>query len=356
MGCVEPVEGPPPTGGSILNESGRFEPVDRASVRWKRLAGWGFVAVSLVFVALLLARQGAAVSGLRADLDRFGWSLRPGWLIAAVSIGTADLFLMGAIWVGLFRALGGSVGAREGVAVWMITNLGRYIPGKLWQLSGLALYMRENRQAGAAALTAAALFQVLVLGTGIAVAAASLGAELVRGGAVVPIAAVILLVLVVLLRPSLTGRAAGALARRFGESAAAGSPGAGALWLAVGGLVLAWLVNGAGLWCVWRGAGGGPAPGVFTMSGVFAASYVAGYLVLFAPGGLVVREGAMAGLLAATAGVPVSVGAAVAVLARLWAVASELLATGIAGAGISASGARDEPVETFESNLDRGEG
>lgn len=353
---METGEGLPPAGGPTLNESGRIGPVDRGAVRWKRSAGWVFVVVSLVFVALLLARQGAALSDLRSDLDRFGWSLRPGWLVAAVSLGTADLFLMGAIWVGLFRALGGSVTAREGVAVWMVTNLGRYIPGKLWQLSGLALYMRERRQAGAAALTAAALFQVLVLGTGVAVAGASLGVELVRGSALVPIVAVIVLVLVVLLRPALTGKAAGALARRFGESVAAGSPRAGDLWLAVGGLVLAWLVNGAGLWCVWRGAGGGAAPGVLTMSGVFAASYVAGYLVLFAPGGLVVREGAMAGLLAVTAGVPVSVGAAVAVLARLWAMASELLATGIAGVGISARGGRDESTEVFGSNLDRGEG
>jgi hypothetical protein len=98
------------------------------------------------------------------------------------------------------------------------------------------------------------------------------------------------------------------------------------------GLVGAWLVNGVGLWCVWRGAGGSVEPGVLTMSGVFAAAYVAGYLVLIAPGGLVVREGTMAGLLAVTAGVPVSVGAAVAVLARLWAVATELLAAGLAGA------------------------
>lgn len=314
------------------------------------------MVVSLVFVVLLLTRQGEALQGLRSDLARFGWTLRPGWLAAAVAIGTADLFLMGAVWVGLFRALGGDVRAREGLAVWMITNLGRYIPGKLWQVSGLALYMREHRQAGAAALTAAGLFQVLVLGTGVAVAALALGVELVRGSAVLPVAGLIVLVLVVLLRPSLTGRAAGALARRLGESAPSGPPRARALWLAVGGLAVAWLMNGAGLWCVWRGAGGGAAPGPFTMSGVFAAAYVAGYLVLFAPGGLVVREGAMAGLLAATAGVPVSVGAAVAVLARLWSVATELLATGIAWAVTAARDAPEDSGDAFEPNVDRGEG
>jgi len=312
--------------------------------------------VSLAFVALLVNRQGEALGRLGTDLEGFGWGLRPGWLTAAVGIGTANLFLMGAVWVRLFRALGGDVGMREGLAVWMITNLGRYIPGKLWQLSGLALYMREHRHAGAAALTAAALFQVLVLGTGVAVAAVTLGAELLRGSAAWPIAAAIVLMLVVLLRPSLTGRAAEVLARRFGEAAPLEAPGAGALWAATGGLVLAWLTNGAGLWCVWRGAGGGIEPGVFTMAGIFAASYVAGYLVLFAPGGLVVREGAMAGLLAATAGVPVSVGAAVAVLARLWAVSTELLATGIAWVVTAGRGDRNRPDKVSGPNADRGEG
>ncbi|MCL7957146.1 MAG: flippase-like domain-containing protein [marine benthic group bacterium] len=314
--------------GGENSDPGRALPVHE---KRKRAIGWTFVALSLVFALFLLVRQGGEVSGLRSDLRDFGWTLRPGWLIAALVIGTANLFLMGAIWVGLFRALGGRIGTSEGVRVWMVTNLGRYIPGKLWQLSGLAFYMRDRRRAGASALTAAGLFQVLVLGTGVAVAAAVLGAEFLAGGATVPIAVILLLLVVLLVRPSLTGRLTGALAKRFGETPPAQPPGAGSAVLAALGLIVAWMVNGLGLWCVWRGAGGGTEPGFLTMAGVFSASYVAGYLVLIAPGGLVVREGTMAGLLAAVAGVPLSVGAAVAVLARLWAVATELLAAGLAG-------------------------
>ena len=304
----------------------------RRGQRWKRAIGWAFVALSVAFVLLLLVRQGGELPRLRSDLRAFGWNLRPGWLIAALAVGVANLFFMGAIWVWLFRALGGAVSFREGVRVWMVTNLGRYIPGKLWQLSGLAYYMRDRRQAGASALTAAGLFQLLVLGTGVAVSAITLGKKFLAGGATVPIAVVLLLLVVVLARPSLTGGVTRALARRFGETPPEKPPSARFTLAAAVGLVGAWLVNGVGLWCVWRGAGGSAEPGMLTMAGVFAAAYVAGYLVLIAPGGLVVREGTMAGLLAVTAGVPVSVGAAVAVLARLWAVATELLAAGLAGA------------------------
>jgi uncharacterized membrane protein YbhN (UPF0104 family) len=290
------------------------------------------VAFSVAFVLLLLIRQGGELPRLRSDLRAFGWKLRPGWLVAALAVGMANLFVMGGIWVGLFRALGGTVRFREGVRVWMVTNLGRYIPGKLWQLSGLAFYMRDRRQAGASALTAAALFQLLVLGTGVAVAAITLGEEFLAGGATIPIAVILLLLVLVLARPSLTGSVTRALAGRFGETPPEQPPGARVTLAAAIGLIGAWVGNGVGLWFIWRGAGGGSEPGVLTMAGVFAAAYVAGYLVLIAPGGLVVREGTMAGLLAAAAGVPVSVGAAVAVLARLWAVATELLAAGLAGA------------------------
>lgn len=327
-----------------------------AGSRRFRVFGWAFVVVSLGFVGVLLVRQGGELPGLRADLKQFGWTLRPGWLTAALVVGTANLFLMGWVWVLLFRSLGGNVGAGEGIRVWMTTNLGRYIPGKIWQLSGLAIYMRESRGAGAAALTAAGLFQALVLGTGAAVAAATLGGVFLADGALLPTVVLLGVLLVVFLQPSIASRISAALARRFGESAPEAPPGRGTLWAAACGLVAAWLVNGLGLWFVWRGAGGSPSPGPVTMAGVYSAAYVAGYLVLFAPGGLVIREGAMAALLAATAGVPLSVGGAVAILARFWATATELLGVAIVWGWSTARGERGDSVVPVERNgtADRG--
>lgn len=321
-----------------------------------RVLGWTFVAVSLGFVAVMLIRQGGQIPDLKRDLGQFGWTLHPGWLAAALIVGTADLFLMGWVWVLLFRSLGGRVGVGEGIRVWMTTNLGRYIPGKVWQVSGLAMYMRERRGAGAAALTAAGLFQALVLGTGAAVAAATLGGVFLADGALLPTVILLGVLLAVLVQPSIASRVSTALARRFGESTPDTPPGRGTLWAAAIGLVAAWLFNGLGLWCVWRGAGGAVDPGPLTMAGVYSAAYLAGYLVLFAPGGLIVREGAMAALLAATAGVPVSVGAAVAIVARLWATATELLGVTIVWGWSAVRGAPAGSDDLKERNdyADRG--
>ena len=78
-------------------------------------AGWLFVVVSLAFLAILLFRQGGELPRLQEELSAFGWELQPGWLVAALVAGTGNLFLMGAIWVALFRSLGGKVEAGEGV-------------------------------------------------------------------------------------------------------------------------------------------------------------------------------------------------------------------------------------------------
>jgi uncharacterized membrane protein YbhN (UPF0104 family) len=59
------------------------------------------------------------------------------------------------------------------------------------------------------------------------------------------------------------------------------------------------------------------------MIGISAAGYVGGYLAVFVPGGLGVREGLYALLL--TAYVPPPMAVAIAILCRLWLTACELL-------------------------------
>jgi hypothetical protein len=61
------------------------------------------------------------------------------------------------------------------------------------------------------------------------------------------------------------------------------------------------------------------------IAGAVAASYLAGYLVLFAPAGIGVREGAMTGLLAAIPVIPLSAAVLISMLSRIWFTLAELL-------------------------------
>lgn len=303
-------------------------------VRWGRVATVVFLAAALAFAASLLWGQWEELRRLRARVGGFGWSLSPGWLAAALLLGVANLYWMGGAWVHLYRAAGGELSYGRGIRVWIGTNLGRYIPGKIWQLSGLAVHLRRTGESGALALTSALTFQVVTLLSGTAVGVAILGRDvaMLPGGSPVTVAGVVVL-LAALLHPRVVGAATRLAARITREEVGPLTvPGGRDLLVAGAALAVAWGVYGLGLWCLLAGLTD-PAPaGPLALTGIFAASYVAGYLVLVAPGGLVVREGAMTALLAALSPLGAAVAAAMAVVARIWVTAAELLAFGVAAA------------------------
>ncbi len=297
---------------------------------WLRVGVAVFIGVALVAVALILIGGVGDLGTLRAQVEEFPWRISPGWLLLALGLATLNLFLMGLIWVRLFRAGGGEVGAWSGCRVWLFTNMGRYIPGKVWQLVGLAVYMRERGGFGGQALGASLVFQVLALVTGIGAAAAALGPGTpgLPGGSAARLVVVGLLLLAIL-HPRLIGVLVRAASRALGEEARVERLSL-ADYLSAGiGLVGAWAIYGVGFWCLARGLVEAAVPGPVVLTGISAAGYVAGYVALVAPGGIVVREGAIAGLLTAVTPYGLAVSAAIAVAARVWVTLSELLAVAI---------------------------
>lgn len=330
----------------------RTEGTGRLS-RFLKPAGFVFTVAALAFAALLVVRHGDDLVARWAELRAAGWGLRPGWLIAALAVAVANLFLLGGAWVDLLRALGGSIGFLEGMRAWTWTNLGRYLPGRIWQISALTLYLRERRGLGGIGLASSLALQVLLLAVGGAVVFAVLGVPLAAGNPLLVVAAVAAAAagLFVALNPSLVTRGTAWMSRAMGEAPPAIRPRPRALWRTAALVAVSWLVNGLSLWMLWRGAGGVAGPGVIFWTGAYAAAYLIGYVALFAPAGLVVREGALAGLLVGLGGVSGAAAAGIAILSRLLAVASELLATGLAWAwpaGGRAARTSMEPTEGRE--------
>jgi uncharacterized membrane protein YbhN (UPF0104 family) len=287
-----------------------------------------FLGVALVFVGALLQGQWTSLDEVMASTRSFDWSFHPWWLAAAVLVGVADLFLMGLVWAGLFRRTGGTAQPAEAVRVWVVTNFGRYIPGKVWQLGGLAVYMKGRGDSGAAALVSAMAFQIISLVTGGAIAVATIGVQWAGGdGSWLPGLLTLGLILFAGLHPGVIRWIAGRLGAWLGEPVASVNLGAGDIVRAAAGMLTAWLLYGVGFLFLLRGVGiPWEVDQIHVLTGIFSASYVVGYLVLVAPGGLVVREGAMTALLAELGGLAVGVAAAVAIMARVWMVVAELAA------------------------------
>jgi uncharacterized membrane protein YbhN (UPF0104 family) len=314
-----------------------------------RIATGLFLLAAVLFAALLLRRQWSTFASLREGLGPT-FRISPGWLAAALALATANLAWMGGAWVRLYRAGGGVLAYRRGIAIWMATNLGRYIPGKVWQLSGLALHLRRTGGSGALALSSSLGYQVVTLLTGAAVAVLTLGGDLASARVGSPLVwGAAAVVLALLLHPALLRRATRLAARLTREEGPeVGAPRGRDLGAAAAALVVSWLVYGAGFWCLLRGLWRVPPSSLPVATGVFAASYVAGYVVLLAPGGLVVREGAMTALLVALTPLAATSAAAAAVAARLWTTASELVGVSGAIAIGGRGGSSERPVGTAQ--------
>lgn len=308
--------------------------------RWVRIAATAFVLAGVVFLALVLGDQW---DRLQASVTGYDWDLRPGWIAASLLVATANLLEMSSVWVKLFRESGGSVSYTEGWKIWSATNVGRYIPGKLWHLGGLTVYLRRRGESGAAGLVSSVGFQVLILVTGAATAATVLvGRPESLPGASPWTTALVLLLLAAALHPAVLRKAAALSSRlmkegdvdidRIGNRALAASAGA---------IFLSWGVYGVSLWCMLRGTVGPGVMGPLELTAVFAASYVVGYLALLSPGGLAVREGAMVALLASLGGLSVGVATVVAVAYRIVTTVSELLFLAFSFLWPAATGAED---------------
>lgn len=287
-----------------------------------------FLCVALVFVGILLRGQWTSLDEVMESTRTFDWSFDPWQLALAIVTGVFNLLLMGGVWAGLFRRTGGTARRPDAVRVWVVTNFGRYIPGKVWQLGGLAAYMKERGDSGAAALVSALAFQIITLVTGAAVAVSTIGVSWAAGdGGWLPAVGALAVILFLGLHPAVMRWMANRLGRWLGEDEMTVDLGAGHIVRAATGMLLAWALYGLGMLLLLRGVGVyAEVSQLPVLTGIFAASYVLGYLVLIAPGGLVVREGAMTALLADLVGLAVGVAAAVAIMARIWMVVSELAA------------------------------
>ena len=227
--------------------------------------------------------------------------------------------------------------AVEATRLFMIANLGRYIPGKVWQIAGLAA-LAKSRGVPAATATGAA-----VLGQGIAlVAATAVGTGALLGGpeALRPwgVVAISIMALVAMLTAvPVVFQALAKVGFRLARSEPPETLGAvrGLQWLLL--YVLNWVAYALSFWLMVVSFGAS-AP-LVPVASAFAAAYVLGYLMIFAPAGVGVREGFLIAFLTPQLGVgPAGV---LAIVARIWTTLVEVVPAAVFWFGFAAGDSDD---------------
>lgn len=258
-------------------------------VRWASRAA---LAVLVLFASTAVAAKWEEISG---SFERVNWSPDPLALAASVAILTASLALNPSGWMILARELGSDAPAAHLRAAWFASQLGRYMPGKIWLFAGRIGFLRSQGLstpraiaasvweliAGAAAAGAVALPCILFSG-------AAGFAPTVRTAAAAAAAALFVLPL---LGP--VQRAAFALKGRSGFTGIGTTVG-----LRVAGIFCAlWAARGLSLH-LWLTGLGLETRGFLPVMAAAPLSWLAGYIVFVVPGGIGVRETVTAALVA----------------------------------------------------------
>ncbi len=288
-------------------------------------SGWIRLAQGLIGLSIVLF----AVRSLVRNWDQLRtqqlvWQIRPGWLVLSLLVVWLIYGLLILAWRTMLIGWGQRLDGWTAARIWTVSSLGKYLPGKVWAVAGMALLARRAGVAAWAATASAVVMQVLAIGTGAVVASltgaraletahesAGLVLWLLVAGAVVGVA--------LLLWPPILGQ----VLRRV----APGAPVAGELTfrgiiIGVAANTVAWVGYGLALCLLARGLL--PETGLTPRMAiaVFTASYLAGFLALFAPGGIGVREGLFILMLQGPLGI--SAATALALASRVWLTIAEL--------------------------------
>ncbi len=303
-------------------------PGPRAAGRGSIL-GVGKLAIQLLLTALvtwvIVSRVGVGLEDLRSPGISVS-ELRTGWLAASCLLLLVAMGVAARLWGLMVDELGGSdPGLGGSVRIVLTANLARYIPGKLWQIAGLAVLSRRAGIPATLGAGAGILTQIFHLAGAAAVGVLIFGP---RGTGPAPggegwIALGVLLLIVTAASTPPLLRWGFRLTFRLTGVDAVEVPRVGVFfgpkW--VGLHTLSWVVYGVAFAALVRGLGV-EAPAQLGMVAAFSAAYLVGYIALFAPAGIGVREGVLIALLQPSAGVA-AVG--IAVVARVWMTVVELV-------------------------------
>ena len=288
-------------------------------------------------IALIAAASYGIARALAPDLGRISahdlaqWRPRISTLLLATALLVALYLFHFVLWRRILAVLGGvKPGLKSALRVYFVSSLGRYIPGKFWQIAGLVVLAQQAGLSAVAATAASLVGQFGVLTTGLFY----LALLLPGWGGRAPIAGAVVLIVLgagsfFVFTATRVGHAArAALTRRFGQRF-------GNALMLLDRIrwhdAVLWFVAYAASWALFGMAFvafvGAFVPLAATshlhIAGIIAAAYLFGYVALFAPAGLGIREAVMLGLL--TQVMPASAALVVSVASRVWLTLGELL-------------------------------
>jgi uncharacterized membrane protein YbhN (UPF0104 family) len=292
----------------------------RRTIALSALAG---TVVAVVCIGFVVARMTSQWSEIRDEIA--GASL--GWIVAAGLAAVVAMAWIASCWQRVLGLLGPKPDRGRTMAWYFAGEIGKYVPGAVWPVLGRGELAHRggvprHRAYPSVGLSLAALY-LAALALAAALVPLDLAKQAESPGALALLA--LLPVGLVALHPRVLTAARDLLVRSTGRGADITVP----RWRATVGVVAcyvpAWLGIWAATWCVARALVSDPP--LLRIGVATALSWTAGFVAVPVPAGAGVREA----VFVAASGLPVGIGATIAVGSRL-----VFLLVDVAGAGVAA--------------------
>jgi glycosyltransferase 2 family protein len=286
---------------------------------------WRVLQFGLGALLVAIAIRSVVVNWQSLRAQPIDLRLSPAWLAMSVLVVFASYAGLIEAWRRVVLGMGERLEFLTAARIWFLASLGKYVPGKVWAIAGAAVLAQRAGVDPSVAVAGAIVLQILALASGAAVVALTARDtfQVLGQGAVVMAGAVILLTaggLVVLTSQPALDRLSRLLPASWPRLRAIPAGMVAGAFLAN---VLAWVGYGVALLLLSRGLLPGVVLTLPQAVGVFTCSYLAGFLALFAPGGLGPRESVFLLLLSGEIGIKPA--AALALASRLLLTATEVL-------------------------------
>lgn len=252
-----------------------------------------WLAVQVLLVGVVLVFVTASIVENWIEVRAAGRAVHLDWRLLAASAGLILLTyaMLIAAWRAVLRGWNERMAYGTAARIWTLSNLARYVPGRIWQIAGMAAMAQKAGVAPWAAAGSAIIVQLLAVATGTLVTVLfAVKTEYPLLIALAGLASVAAVAMLTMQRS--TSLATSLLFRLTGRTIELRPVGKGPLALSAIITALAWIAYGIVLHLFTAGVLGVDL-GIGTSIGAFTASYLLGLIAVFTPGGLGVREGAL---------------------------------------------------------------
>ena len=263
------------------------------------------------------------------EIVAYDWDLDYSALIIALSLMLAAAAFYAYLWKVILGGLGTPLSYRKSYRIFFLSQLGRYIPGKVWGILGL-VYLSDKEGVSKVISGASVMLQLMLqVVSGLMVFAVTL--PFWESLDAVPGLNVLLLSVpagLILLHPAVVSRGVNLALRLTGQAETELTWSYSYLLRQLGLWAGFWLVNGVAYHFLIRSIDSSPLPRVFVLAGIFSIAWVVGFVSLVTPAGLGVMEGTLAFLLSFY--FPIHVATVIALWTRVVRTAVDLVSAAIA--------------------------